>query len=276
MSVVCPVCKANCGESSAQKCGTCGFDDLHRTFINVDDGNYWLETVVYPQRIKWEADRREAALAAQLEQARQREATLMYHLEQAQDREEALSLKLKQAQTRGADLLLQLDEAHQREAELEAQLKQAQKREAELLLQLEIVHQQEFKNAFSEATDSEDKEGRKFAVIEHDRNGKPRERLFVFDANGNLKPHERPLAFDSDGKLIPKTGLNGDNSTESAPPRFLYDENGKLIENPYYSDNSSKSATTKGGRIGRNDPCPCGKRLPNGLPMKYKNCCGKG
>ena len=27
-------------------------------------------------------------------------------------------------------------------------------------------------------------------------------------------------------------------------------------------------------RIGRNDPCPCGKKRPNGLPMKYKDCCG--
>ncbi|MBE6948996.1 MAG: preprotein translocase subunit SecA [Ruminococcaceae bacterium] len=26
---------------------------------------------------------------------------------------------------------------------------------------------------------------------------------------------------------------------------------------------------------GRNDPCPCGKTRPNGLPMKYKNCCGR-
>ena len=26
---------------------------------------------------------------------------------------------------------------------------------------------------------------------------------------------------------------------------------------------------------GRNDPCPCGKLRPNGLPMKYKDCCGK-
>ncbi|MDR1065618.1 MAG: preprotein translocase subunit SecA [Oscillospiraceae bacterium] len=30
-----------------------------------------------------------------------------------------------------------------------------------------------------------------------------------------------------------------------------------------------------GVKIGRNDPCPCGKKRPNGLPMKYKDCCGK-
>jgi len=31
----------------------------------------------------------------------------------------------------------------------------------------------------------------------------------------------------------------------------------------------------KGQKIGRNDPCPCGKKRPNGLPMKFKDCCGR-
>ncbi|MDR2358033.1 MAG: preprotein translocase subunit SecA [Oscillospiraceae bacterium] len=30
-----------------------------------------------------------------------------------------------------------------------------------------------------------------------------------------------------------------------------------------------------GAKVGPNDPCPCGKLRPNGLPMKYKNCCGR-
>lgn len=25
--------------------------------------------------------------------------------------------------------------------------------------------------------------------------------------------------------------------------------------------------------VGRNDPCPCGKTLPDGRPVKFKNCC---
>jgi preprotein translocase subunit SecA len=29
-------------------------------------------------------------------------------------------------------------------------------------------------------------------------------------------------------------------------------------------------------KVGRNNPCPCGKKRPNGLPMKYKDCCGRG
>jgi len=28
-------------------------------------------------------------------------------------------------------------------------------------------------------------------------------------------------------------------------------------------------------KIGRNEPCPCGKTKPGGAPMKYKNCCGR-
>lgn len=31
----------------------------------------------------------------------------------------------------------------------------------------------------------------------------------------------------------------------------------------------------KDKKPGRNDPCPCGKQRPNGLPMKYKDCCGR-
>jgi len=32
----------------------------------------------------------------------------------------------------------------------------------------------------------------------------------------------------------------------------------------------------KSQKIGRNQPCPCGKKRPNGLHMKYKDCCGRG
>ena len=36
-----------------------------------------------------------------------------------------------------------------------------------------------------------------------------------------------------------------------------------------------KQPVKKLKKPGRNDPCPCGKLRPNGLPMKYKDCCGK-
>ena len=32
---------------------------------------------------------------------------------------------------------------------------------------------------------------------------------------------------------------------------------------------------TAAKKPGPNDPCPCGKLRPNGLPMKYKDCCGR-
>ncbi|MCL2661809.1 MAG: preprotein translocase subunit SecA [Oscillospiraceae bacterium] len=37
-----------------------------------------------------------------------------------------------------------------------------------------------------------------------------------------------------------------------------------------------KQSGRKDPKIGRNNPCPCGKKRPNGLPMKYKDCCGRG
>ncbi len=37
-----------------------------------------------------------------------------------------------------------------------------------------------------------------------------------------------------------------------------------------------KQPMKKVKKPGRNDPCPCGKLRPNGLPMKYKDCCGRG
>lgn len=36
-----------------------------------------------------------------------------------------------------------------------------------------------------------------------------------------------------------------------------------------------KQPVKKVKKPGRNDPCPCGKLRPNGLPMKFKDCCGK-
>ncbi len=36
-----------------------------------------------------------------------------------------------------------------------------------------------------------------------------------------------------------------------------------------------KQPVRRDKKIGRNDPCPCGKLRPNGLPMKYKDCCGR-
>ncbi|MDD5527381.1 MAG: preprotein translocase subunit SecA [Patescibacteria group bacterium] len=36
-----------------------------------------------------------------------------------------------------------------------------------------------------------------------------------------------------------------------------------------------KTLNAEGEKVGRNDPCPCGAKKPDGTPVKYKNCCGK-
>jgi len=52
-----------------------------------------------------------------------------------------------------------------------------------------------------------------------------------------------------------------------------------VVKNPVGNvggDDSVKSQPVKRAKKpGRNDPCPCGKLRPNGLPMKYKDCCGR-
>ena len=40
-------------------------------------------------------------------------------------------------------------------------------------------------------------------------------------------------------------------------------------------DSVKKQPVRRAKKPGRNDPCPCGKLRPNGLPMKYKDCCGR-
>ena len=71
--------------------------------------------------------------------------------------------------------------------------------------------------------------------------------------------------------------------------RRLFVARVKKEENLERKSVTSYSATTAGGgdgtikrepvkkakKPGRNDPCPCGKLRPNGLPMKYKDCCGR-
>ncbi|MBE6914661.1 MAG: preprotein translocase subunit SecA [Ruminococcaceae bacterium] len=57
-------------------------------------------------------------------------------------------------------------------------------------------------------------------------------------------------------------------------------ERKSVVKNPVGSvggDISLKKQPVKRDKKpGRNDPCPCGKTRPNGLPMKYKDCCGRG
>jgi transcription elongation factor Elf1 len=70
MKEKCPVCEFLVDEG-ATKCGNCGFADelgINRVWLNVEDSNYWLETVVKPYRVKWEARKQIVMLSAQKQQ----------------------------------------------------------------------------------------------------------------------------------------------------------------------------------------------------------------
>jgi uncharacterized protein (TIGR02145 family) len=80
MSETCAVCKKGKGPT---KCEICGFSDdgsINRSFPVTEDLNNWLETVVKPYRVQWEAKKREAELLAQLEESKKREAELLARL----------------------------------------------------------------------------------------------------------------------------------------------------------------------------------------------------
>jgi preprotein translocase subunit SecA len=52
-------------------------------------------------------------------------------------------------------------------------------------------------------------------------------------------------------------------------------KNQNAINNAGGDDSVKPQPVKKASKPGRNDPCPCGKKRPNGLPMKYKDCCGR-
>jgi tetratricopeptide (TPR) repeat protein len=77
MKEKCPVCEHTVDEG-AIKCGNCGFEDklgINRVWLNTEDANHWLETVVKPYRVQ-EARKRKAELQARQEEAKKREAEL--------------------------------------------------------------------------------------------------------------------------------------------------------------------------------------------------------
>jgi len=71
MSETCAVCRQGKGP---EKCEVCGFSDngsINRQFPIPEDTQNWIDTVVKPYRIQWEAKKREAELLAQLEEKSQ-------------------------------------------------------------------------------------------------------------------------------------------------------------------------------------------------------------
>ncbi len=47
------------------------------------------------------------------------------------------------------------------------------------------------------------------------------------------------------------------------------------IENSAFVNSKENSLFVDGTKAGRNDPCPCGAKKPDGAPIKYKHCHGK-
>jgi len=58
-------------------------------------------------------------------------------------------------------------------------------------------------------------------------------------------------------------------------PSIVIISDGLLKKRTLAIENKSRNTLPERTKIGCNDPCPCGKLLQNGLPTKYKNCCGK-
>lgn len=62
---------------------------------------------------------------------------------------------------------------------------------------------------------------------------------------------------------------------EQSLERKSVSKNQSAVTNAGGDDSVKQQPVKIGQKIGRNDPCPCGKKRPNGLPMKYKDCCGR-
>lgn len=62
---------------------------------------------------------------------------------------------------------------------------------------------------------------------------------------------------------------------EQSLERKSVSKNPNAVTNAGGDESIKQQPVKKGQKIGRNDPCPCGKKRQNGLPMKYKDCCGR-
>jgi len=62
---------------------------------------------------------------------------------------------------------------------------------------------------------------------------------------------------------------------ESLQRRGVAKDMNASAENAGGDGSVKRQPIRKGRKIGRNDPCPCGNVRPNGLPRKYKDCCGR-
>ena len=99
---------------------------------------------------------------------------------------------------------------------------------------------------------------------------------------GNIKPVD---AYKQEGFEMFEEMINGIRSETVRRMFIVRVRKEEKIERKSVSRNQAENAGGDGTvkkqpvkkvkKPGRNDPCPCGRLRPNGLPMKYKDCCGK-
>jgi len=75
--------------------------------------------------------------------------------------------------------------------------------------------------------------------------------------------------YSTDSKEIGNDGL-----VAIAAQHEIEHFKGKLILD-HDVDIQNQSIQRESSKVGRNDPCPCGKTNAKGKPVKYKKCCGK-
>ena len=99
---------------------------------------------------------------------------------------------------------------------------------------------------------------------------------------GNVKPIDayKQEGFDMFEKMI--AGIRAEVVRRIYTVRIRVEEPVKRqsvaranLNNVGGESGTKRQPVKKAKKPGRNDPCPCGKLRPNGLPMKYKDCCGK-
>jgi len=109
MSETCAVCHKGKGPT---QCEVCGFTDngvINREWPIEDDAKYWLETVVKPYKIQWEAKKREAELLSQIEEYRIKNMNILEQLSDSRKNEMNLQYQLEMSQKNEKNLLIELN-----------------------------------------------------------------------------------------------------------------------------------------------------------------------
>ena len=84
------------------------------------------------------------------------------------------------------------------------------------------------------------------------------------EGNGETKVKVEGSSNDS-GYSTPAPSINPSSGT-----RVTVERGGAVVAERVYGEKGELQKTH--GKIGRNDPCWCGRKKPDGTPVKYKHC----